>query len=717
MTAIQYDKDSAGIVTLTLDMPGQSANTMNADFREAFGEVTERLLAEKESIKGVILASAKKTFFAGGDLRELINVTPADAEGFFNMLQEKITRPLRVLETLGVPVVAAINGTALGGGWELCLACHGRIAVNDDRLQLGLPEVSLGLLPGGGGTTRLPRFLGIEKALPLLIEGKKLTPAKAQSLGLIDQLVNSQEELLPAARAWIENSPRRKQPWDEKGYKMPGGTPSHPKVAQMLAIAPAMLKAKTRGCYPAPEAILSAVVEGAQVDFDTAQRIESRYFTYLTTGQVAKNMIGTFWFQLNDIKAGHSRPQDVEPRRFQKVGVLGAGMMGAGITYSCASRQVDVVLKDISQEAADKGKAVSDQILSKKVSRKRLSAEQKAETLARITPTASAADLEGCDLIIEAVFENSELKAKVTRESETQLVKRGIFASNTSTIPITQLAEASANPERFIGLHFFSPVEKMQLVEIICGKETSQETLAQAFDFVIQIGKVPIVVNDSRGFFTSRVFGTFVNEGIAMLGEGIHPAAIENAALYAGMPVGPLAISDEVSLSLMTHIRDQTRKDIESAGQTYQPHPAEKVIDAMVSELQRPGKASGGGFYEYPEKGKKRLWQGAIDRWTNLPLSQEMPLQELKDRILFIQSIETLRCLEEGVLTSVKDANIGSIFGIGFAPWTGGAIQFVNQYGLSAFVERATELAEKYGSRFAPPAILRKMADEGKRFE
>ncbi|MBK8972187.1 MAG: enoyl-CoA hydratase/isomerase family protein [Hahellaceae bacterium] len=716
MTAIRYEKDQDAIVTLTMDMPNQSANTMNADFRVAFGDAVNALIAEKEQITGVILTSAKKTFFAGGDLRELIEVSSADAEAFFTMLTQTITTPLRRLETLGKPVVAAINGTALGGGWELCLACHARIAIKNDSIQLGLPEVSLGLLPGGGGTTRMPRYLGLEKALPYLIEGTKFSPEQGLATGLITELVSDGTALIPAAKAWIKAHPNVKQPWDEKDYRMPGGTPSNPKVAQMLAIAPAMLKNKTKGCYPAPEAILSAVVEGAQVDFDTAQRIESRYFTQLVVSQIAKNMIGTFWFQLNDLKAGHSRPSGITPQRTAKVGVLGAGMMGAGIAYACATRDISVVLKDISVENAEKGKAYSASLLTKKVSRGRLTAEKRDHILSRIQATADNQMLQGCDLIIEAVFENSELKARVTQETEPMLLPSGIFASNTSTIPITQLAKAARSAENFIGLHFFSPVDKMQLVEIIRGEQTSDQTLAKAFDFVLQINKIPIVVNDSRGFFTSRVFGTFVNEGIAMVAEGIHPASVENAALLAGMPVGPLAISDEVSLSLMIHIRDQTKADLAASGKTYPSHPAEDLIDTMVKTYQRIGKAAGAGFYDYPSNGKKHLWPELIERHTKSEVTQSTPLQDLKDRILYIQAIETLRCLEEGVLTSVPDANIGSIFGIGFAPWTGGAIQFVNQIGIRAFVSRAEELARRYGERFAPPRILLEHAESNSLF-
>ncbi|MDY6815557.1 MAG: 3-hydroxyacyl-CoA dehydrogenase NAD-binding domain-containing protein [Pseudomonadota bacterium] len=710
MSAIKYDLGSDQILTLTIDMPNQSANTMNADFRTGLSETVSRVKADLDKIRGIIITSAKKTFFAGGDLKELHSVTRDQAKEFEDMVNG-LKADLRFLETTGKPLVAAINGTALGGGLEIALACHHRIVPDDDSIQLGLPEVTLGLLPGGGGTQRLPRMIGLEAAFPFLMEGKKVNPKAALNAGIVDELVSAPEELLNSARAFIEAHPEKQQPWDQKGFKFPGGAPHHPAMAQKLTIAPAMLKQKTKGCYPAPERILSAAVEGAQVDFDNGSLIETRYFTELVVGQVAKNMTGTFWFQLNAIKAGGSRPNGVDRATFGKVGVLGAGMMGAGIAYATAVRDTDVVLKDVSVENAEKGKNYSEQLLDKKISRGRMTDEQKTAILDRITPTASADDLEGCDLIIEAVFEDSDLKAKVTREAEPKMAANGIFASNTSTIPITQLAEASGKPENFIGLHFFSPVDKMQLVEIIVGAKTSDDTLARAFDYVQQIGKIPIVVNDSRGFFTSRVFGTFVNEGIAMLGEGIHPASIENASVLAGMPVGPLAISDEVSMTLMQHIRDQSRKDTEAAGGTWKAHPAEAIIDAMVDKHGRKGKAAGAGFYEYPDKGKKYLWPELEKLFVDQDKARAISLQELKDRILFIQAIETVRCLEEGVLRTVEDANIGSIFGIGYAPWTGGAIQFINQYGVRAFTERARELESQFGERFAPPRMLLEKAE------
>ena len=703
--AIKYDIDNDGILILTIDMPGQSANTMNAEFREALQATTQKIKQDKDTLTGVIITSAKKTFFAGGDLNEIITVGPDQAESFYSMVQD-LKQQMRFIETLGIPVVAAINGSALGGGWELCLACHYRIALNENSLQLGLPEVTLGLLPGGGGIVRTVRSLGLEKALPYLIEGKKVRVDAALKAGLIHDTADSINDMLHKAKTWIVETPKSTQPWDVKGYKIPGGPTSSPKVAQMLAIAPAMLRNKTKGCYPAPEAILSAAVEGAQVDFDTAQSIEARYFTELVIGQVSKNMIGTFWFQLNDIKSGASRPKGIESTQIKKVGVLGAGMMGAGIAYATAAKGIDVVLKDISIESAEKGKRYSETILCKRVSRKQLTEEKKQEILNRIKATSRCEDLEGCDLIIEAVFEDSSLKAKVTIEAEPKLTDNGIFASNTSTIPITQLAEASSNPENYVGLHFFSPVDKMPLVEIITGEKTSAETLAKAFDYVLQINKTPIVVNDSRGFFTSRVFGTFVNEGIAMLSEGYSPATIESAAQFAGMPVGPLALIDEVSLSLFIHIRDQSKTDAQANGKVWEAHPAEAVVDEMVNIHNRKGKAAGAGFYDYPSKGKKHLWSELDALFVDKEKSINADLQELMDRFLFIQSIETIRCLEENVLTSINDANIGSIFGIGYAPWTGGAIQFTNQYGINKFVDKSNALQEKYGKRFSPPSLL-----------
>ncbi|MBS0659467.1 MAG: enoyl-CoA hydratase/isomerase family protein [Verrucomicrobia bacterium] len=712
MTGIHYQRAEDGIVTLLMDAPGQSANLMDAAFRAEFAEAVARLRGET-GLRGVILTSAKKTFFAGGDLKELISLQPEDRAPFFHSC-EKLKADMRALETLDVPVVAALNGTALGGGFELALCCHRRIALDDRKLLIGLPEVTLGLIPGAGGVTRLVRLLGLQAALPLLLEGKQLNAPEALRQGLVHELAADATELLAKARAWILERKRSLQLWDQGDYKLPGGTPSNPKVAPVLMIAPAMLRSKTRGCYPAPEAILAAAVEGAQVDLATALRIESRQLTRIASGQIAKNMIGAFWFQLNEIKAGRSRPTGFAPWRAQCVGVIGAGMMGSGIAHACAIRQTPVVLKDISLAAAERGKAHAEKLLAKRVQRGQQTAEAMAATLALIQPTADAADFARCDLVIEAVFEQRELKAQVTREAEAHLPAHGVMSSNTSTLPISGLAEASRAPEKFIGLHFFSPVDKMQLVEIIKGRATDAETLARAFDFVLQIGKIPIVVNDSRGFFTSRVFGKFVEEGFAMLHEGIAPSAIEMAALKAGMPVGPLAVADEVSLGLIDHIAAQTKADFAAEGRAWKPSVADPVRERMVGEFRRLGRAAGGGFYEYPAEGEKRLWPG-LSVWRRGDVNPSE--RELIDRFLFVQALDTVRCLEERVLESVRDANIGSIFGIGFPAWTGGAVQFLNQYGLPAALARAEELAARHGERFAPPELLRKAAVEGKAIE
>ncbi|WP_444902522.1 3-hydroxyacyl-CoA dehydrogenase NAD-binding domain-containing protein [Microbulbifer sp. SSSA007] len=709
MKSIRLEKDSDNIVHLIMDNPNASANVMDKDFTDSLQAVVEQL--QKQDYKGIIVRSAKKTFFAGGDLKSLYSAQRDDAEAFFASC-ESLKANLRWLETQGKPVVAAINGAALGGGWEIALSCHQRIALDDGAVKIGLPEVTLGLLPGGGGCVRMPRLLGIQNALPFLLEGKQVRAKQALEAGLLHQTASDADDLLNKARAFIQASSDTQvlQPWDKPDYRMPGGDAKNPKNAQLLMIAPAMLEKKTRGCLPAPEAILATVVEGAQVDFETATRIESRHFVELTCGQVAKNMIGTFWFALNELKAGASLPQDtrkLETQPIQKIGILGAGMMGSAIAYACASKGVEVVLKDVSMEAALKGKSYAENSLQKRLQRGRTDEVRMQSILSRILPTDNASDLTGCELVIEAVFEDRELKAKVTRETEAELSNDAVFASNTSTLPITGLAKASARPKNFIGMHFFSPADKMPLVEIICGEETGEETLAQAFAFVLQIGKTPIVVNDSRGFFTSRVFGCFTNEGIGMLSEGVNPATIENAASLAGFPVGPLAVSDEVSLTLMGKIRQQTINDLQKEGKTAPTHPADAAIDHML-ELGRAGKAAGGGFYSYPEGGKKHLWAGLHQEF---PLSNQPPIEDIKERLLFIMALETLRCYEEKVLRSVRDANIGSIFGIGFPPWTGGSLQYINQYGVAKFAQRAQQLAEAYGERFSPPAVLIELAE------
>lgn len=707
--AFNYEKDAQNIVTITMDMPNRSANVLNEEFAESFKESLARVQQETD-LAGVIITSAKKTFVAGADLEGMLTVR--DAGAMFNEIQT-MKRFFRGIEKSGKPFVAAINGAAMGGGFEVALACHHRILMNSRDAQVGLPEVTLGLIPGGGGITRMVRMLGLETALPLLMEGKRLSPAEALKLGVVNELAENREELIEKAKAWILANPNPSKPWDTKGYRIPGGDPKTPKVAQMLAVAPAMLLKKTNGNFPAPQAILSAAVEGALVDFDTADRIESRYLANVATGNVAKNMISAFWFQLNKINAGGSRPEGFDRHTTKKVGVLGAGMMGSGIAYACATSGIPVVLKDTTLERAEKGKAYTAKVLGPRVEKGRMKPEQLEQTLALIHPTTEADDLKGCDLIIEAVFEDRDIKKQATQEAEARLEPTAVFASNTSTLPITGLASVSERPANFIGLHFFSPVDKMQLVEIIIGKETSKETLAKAFDFVRQIKKTPIVVNDSRGFYTSRVFATYTNEGMLLLAEGQHPRAIESAGVKAGMPVGPLAVSDEVSLSLMQHVRRQTEKDLMAEGKEIPHNPANTIIDAML-EKGRPGRAGGGGFYEYPKDAKKHLWSGLAELFphTGQPLDQAGMIE----RLLFIQAIETARCIEENVVLSIADANIGSIFGWGFAAHKGGTVQFINDYGVRNFVDRAKVLATTYGERFTPPALLVRMAEAGETF-
>ena len=719
-TAIRWDKDDAGIVTLTFDDPDQSANTMNALFRASLDQAVERLRAEKPSLKGVILTSAKKTFFAGGDLRLLIQATPADAPALYESIRTLCAR-LRTLETLGVPVVAALNGTALGGGLEIALACHRRIAVDDPRAEFGQPEVTLGLLPGANGIVRNVRLLGLQKALlDVLLQGQRMKAARAKEVGIIDEIVPDKATMLARAREWIAANPNAKQPWDQNGYKMPGGTPTTPALAMQLPAFPSNLRKQLKGApMPAPKLIMAAAVEGAATDFDTASRLETRAFVELATGKVSKNMIKAFFFDLQKIGSGERRPKDIPPWTPAKVGILGAGMMGQGIAYVTAMAGVPCVLKDVSREQADKGKAYTAKLLEAAVGKGRTTRDKADATLALITPTADAKDLAGCDMIIEAVFENRELKAKVTAEAEAAALPGALICSNTSTLPITGLARASKTPAGFIGLHFFSPVDKMPLVEIIMGKETSDLALAHAFDFVQKIKKTPIVVNDSRGFFTSRVFGTFAMEGIALLGEGYPAASIEQACLQDGFPVGALAVNDEVSLELGRHVREQMKKDFAAEGKTYGGHPADPVVDKMVGELGRKGKAAGAGFYEYPPGGKKHLWAGLVQHFGKPERARpsDTDFDEMKDRLLYMPAIETIRCLEEGVLRSVADANIGSVMGIGAPPWTGGFLQFVNHVGLREFARRADELAGKHGPRFAPPRLLVEMAEKGQTFQ
>ncbi|TQL70788.1 short chain enoyl-CoA hydratase /3-hydroxyacyl-CoA dehydrogenase [Nocardioides albertanoniae] len=721
MSAVRYDKDADGIVTLTLDDPNQSANTMNDLYKTSMAEAVEKLYAEaaadENSVSGVVIASAKKTFFAGGDLKKMIQVRPENAGEVFEEV-EAIKATLRKLETFPKPVVAAINGAALGGGLEIALAAQHRIAL-DARYDIGLPEVSLGLLPGGGGVTRVVRLLGIMTGLmDVLGQGTKFKPAAALEKGLVHELVSSPDELVPAAKAWIKANPDEiAQPWDKPGYKMPGGKPTSPALAGFLpAFPPILRKQLKQSDMRAPKAILSAAVEGAMVDFDTASRIESRYLTQLLAGQQSKNMIQAFFFDLGAIGAGTLRPDGVEKFTATKVGVLGAGMMGAGIAYSFARAGAEVVLKDVAIESAEKGKAYTAKLNEKAVSRGKLTQDKADEILNRITATVAPEDFAGVDVVVEAVFEDVSLKQKVFSEIAPFVNDDAVLCSNTSTLPITELAKGIDRPADFIGLHFFSPVDKMPLVEIIKGAETNDVALAKAYDIVQQIKKTPIVVNDSRGFYTSRVIGTQIQEGLELLAEGLAPYSLERAATQAGFPVGPLQIADELNHELMVKIGRTTR---EAAG-IEELTTTEKVLGKLI-EVGRSGKLKGAGFYDYVDGKRGSIWSGLGDVF---PVAEkQIPLRDAEERMLFIEALETAKCFEEGVITSAAHANIGSIFGIGFPAQTGGAAQFITGYeaadgsiGIDAFLARADELAEAYGDRFRPTQYLRDLAAKGEGF-
>lgn len=711
MEDIRYEKDGDGIVTLTFDSQGQSANTMNAAWNDAFEAAMDRLAAE-EGLTGVILASAKKTFFAGADLNEFLAAEP-DAEMVFGWAERAKAR-MRQLEKLPVPVVAAISGAALGGGLEICLACNRRIVVDDPKAVVGTPEVTIGLLPGGGGCVRIPALIGLEKALPVLLEGKPLKPQAALKLGLVDEIVASADDLIPAAKAWIMANPdAHTQPWDQRGFRYPDGGATAPNIRQMATFAPTMLYNRTRGLLPGPEKILDIAVNSMRMGFDSALRAESRGLAGLMAGPHSKAAISTFFFGMQAIKQGKVRPAG-ERWKAMSSAVLGAGMMGGGIAWAHASTGLATVLKDTGIDKAEKGKAYSATVADGRIKRDRMSEEQKQSILSRITPTTEDTAFQGTDLIIEAVFENIDLKEQVIARTFPMLNDGGIYGSNTSTLPISILAEACPAPERFIGLHFFSPVDRMKVVEIILGTRTSEGTLRKAYDYVQQIGYTPIVVNDSRGFFTSRVFGTFLDEGFQLLRDGMNPVAVERAAWKAGMPVGPFDIQDQVSQELSRKVRQthrmlDERLGVESGFGRYNTASAE-IVDAMCEMGRRGRNWDGAGCYDYPENGPKTLWPGLTQFQKG---NMAIPTRDAVDRLLYRQAIEALRCFEEGVIRTEVEGNIGSIFAIGFPAWTGGALQFCRFNGVAAFKKRADELAAAYGERFTvTDTMLAKLTED-----
>ena len=720
MADVTYEIDSDGVAVVTWDLENRSMNVLNFQSLGEYRSIIEKLISD-ESVKGIVLRSAKDAFIAGADL------TSSEVFGFDSVQEDKVKAAekiyngnmdmqllFRSMETSGKPFVAAINGHALGGGFEICLACHYRVAIDNDKIQIGHPEAKVGLIPGAGGTQRVPRLAGVtQEIMGFLLAGTPFTPKKALSAGLINEVTDA-DNLINAAKKYIVDGGKSVQPWDEKGFRFPGGLPYTPKGAMIWAAASSSLRKNSYNNYPAQTAILSAVYEGVQVPIDAALRIEARYFTKVVMDPRSQNMVRSLFVNMQALSKGARRPKDFDKYDVKKIGILGAGLMGAGIAYVTAKAGIEVVLIDMDQAAAEKGKEYSTKILDKQLSKKKTTEEKKEKLLSLITPTTDYSLLKGADLIVEAVFENRDIKADVTAKAEAQISETAVFGSNTSTLPITGLAQNSSRPANFIGIHYFSPVERMPLVEIIMGKETSQETLAKTMDYVQKIRKTPIVVNDSRGFYTSRVFGTYTGEGVAMLAEGIKPALIENAGKMTGMPMAPLALSDAVALDLAWKVTTQTKKDFEAEGKEFPITPMYSIMEEMVEKQGRFGKKNNKGFYEYPENGKKYLWPELSNLCKE---SDDQPdVEELKKRFLYIQALETAKCYEENVLTDVRDADIGAILGWGMAPWTGGPLSFIDMVGVKEFVAEADKLAQKYGERFTPCKMLRDMAAKNESF-
>lgn len=708
MQTISLDLRHDGVAVATIDLPGRSMNVYTPALQEDLAQVLEQVV-ENPAIKGLVLTSGKAGgFIAGGDLLDFVSVYGRDSIAQVLQRVQGWNALHRRMETMGKPVACAINGLALGGGLELALACHFRVLSNDPKAVVGLPEVKVGLLPGGGGTQRLPRLIGIPAALPLLTDGNPVTPEKALQLGIVHALA-APAELLEEAARWVLANPDARQPWDVKGFKVPGGTgclAAH--AVESFQAGTSRVSRATQRNYPAPIAILSCVFEGTQVPLDTGVTIEAKYFTKLLIGPVARNLMRTMFLNKGEADKLVRRPQGFAKRVPQKIAVLGAGMMGAGIAYSAAAVGIQVVLLDTTQAQAERGKDYAIGLVDKAVARGTMSAENAQALLARILPVTDYAALEGCELVVEAVFESREVKCGVTEQSAAVLPPDALFASNTSTLPINGLAKAYPREDLFIGIHFFSPVDRMPLVEVIRGQATSAEALARALDFVGALRKTPIVVNDSPGFFTSRVFGTFVDEGMAMLEEGIEPALIENAARMAGMPTGPLAIADEVTIELQANVQRQAKED--GLDERFQRGLSANVVKHMMA-IKRIGRRGGGGFYDYPVDAKKHLWSGLKALFP--PRVEQPEADELVSRILVIQALEAARCMEEGVVEHPADADIGSILGIGYPSWTGGTLSYIETLGLPAFVAECERLAGLYGKRFEPSTWLRARAEAG----
>jgi 3-hydroxyacyl-CoA dehydrogenase/enoyl-CoA hydratase/3-hydroxybutyryl-CoA epimerase len=714
LTNFKWDQDADGIVTLIWDMPNRSLNVLSMSAVAELTQVAERLTTDP-AIKGLVITSGKPNgFCAGADLDEMGGFagsdTPEAAKAAFDVMMN-IHRTFRKFETSGKPVAAAINGTALGGGLEVALACHYRVIADDPKIRIGFPEGQVGLIPGAGGTQRLPRMIGAMAALPIMLESRRLDPANAAGMGIVHKIAPA-ADLVQAAKEWIKANPGAAQPWDKKEFRIPGGGPFSASGAQVFTVGNAMLRQKTYDNYPAMRFMMSAVYEGLLVDIDSALKIEARYFVQVLTSPTARSMIRSLFQSMQELGKGARRPVKEPPVDVQRLGVLGAGVMGAGVAYVSAVAGIDVTLIDTTPERANAGKEHASKLLDHEISRGRTTPENKAEVLSRIHPAVDFGTLKDADLVIEAVFEDRQVKAEATKKTEAVTGETAIFGSNTSTLPITGLAEASKRPKNFIGIHFFSPVERMMLVEIILGQESGPRALATAIDYVRKIRKTPIVVNDHRGFYTSRCFSTYTLEGLLMVSEKIAPALIENVGRMSGMPMGPLEVTDSIGIDTALKITRQYRKEVSKSDK---PDPSEEILAWIVETCGRPGVKAGKGFYDYEGGRRKRLWPGLLDRSAGQWRTDPDP-NELKLRLLTIQALEAARCFEDGVITDPRDADVGAILGWGFAPYTGGPISMIDTLGAAAFVKRCETLASKYGERFAPNRLLTDMAQKGDTF-
>ncbi len=705
---IHYRKDTNNIVTLILDMSGRFRNIINHEVGEAFLPVITHLQREKKmgGLKGVILTSEKKTFLAGGDLEYLYHAQ--DSEEVFNSAQ-KLKQFLQDLERPGVPVVAAINGNALGTGFEVALACHHRIVLDDPKIRLGHPEVNIGIIPSGGAILRLMWLRGIVAAYNFLNKGLRYSPQEALKAGIIDELASNQKEMIEKAKSWILTNKESLRPWQRSSAVIPGGTAKDLEVAHKIRYLTAELSASTQDNYPARQAILNVLSEGSKVDFSTALRIDSRQFAFLACHPVCKNMISTFWFDINAIKGGINRPKGYGKFRPKKVGIIGAGLMGSGIAFACIRNGMEVVIKDVSKLIAERGRDFAARKLDLLIEQGTFQPSEGTELLSRIKTTELSSDFQDCDLVIEAVFENENVKQKVTREAEEYLDEYSLLATNTISIPITQLANASLRPANYIGLHFFAPAEEVPLVEIVKGEDTSEETVARAFDFVVSIKKIPVVVKDKWGFFAARVRNTYILEGITLLNEGYAPALIENLGIQAGFPKGPLALADDMGLSMVLKYEQQAHQHY---GEKYIQHPAVPVLEQMIEELNRPGRYKQAGFYQYTSNEPRRLWPELSQHFSST--QEDFDRKEITERLIFAQVIEAIWCKQEGVIQHVASANLVSVHGWGFPAFTGGVFRYILYYGAEHFRERCKSLKKSYGPRFQAPKLLSKMIKEDK---